>query len=845
MGQPVVHSLSPDRVPLSHDPFCKGYVEKAFKLPANDEKLIQLDMVVVAIAGVALAAHLVLAFGRFYNDEARRAATLATFLPSARPAFQPISSDVFGYWLFIAAGFLCALGATFIWLQWVERHSLTMSRAHSLARSWLLTTTVALVASWSLPKVLTGTNGQAVDFLGGSWSVDAVLASSSLVISIAVCGIVAVYTRSASAAQGVSFGRLIPGDGPFSGLLLTALISVPFLLPAYFQSTDPCGDWCRLDWGTVIKLVGIGLLFVFTISSVICFFSRKWSIVSGLAIAEMIPQKSRSLGTWRAMLIFAIGCAVAFILLWIPDGWQPVGDAFGWDRLFHWNYTVVGPTLGILHGATPGVDIVAHHGLGLPVGISWLTRLGLEFTYANLVRVQMIGSVLSFGLLAILLRLVFSSIVWTTAAFILALGVQFAGGWAAGTFVWWHPQLGFLRNPLEVALLISIVQHHRSGSYRWLVCGVVLAGISLWWVTDTGLINTSLLAIYVAIRRGLNGTYSNSELVRIAGSVAAVIGFVALVFLGIVFATVRLTIFDSVFWGALMEGPLLYGRAGLYARTLDPFSLETAHLYLTPATYVALAAGVFGRTMFRRPLVNGPLLLVFAVWGLLLFQHFIRGSEPSYWFRHSMPWAIVVTFLLAQISAWSVSWRSIRGGKTSLGTVWPALWLLILGFVVVVVSFLDYPNVLSRGEREAGECWRMAKAPWCVGGERARPDLPDPLLLERGVLAIQRLVPVDERAPVISPLDVLYLYLAERGPFWRHLPLDHQPPTPASLERTLQRLIDRNPDYVFLDRTFHLGSNTALLGTDELAEELESALGKVYEFTEQAGYLEVWHRLNS
>ena len=614
-------------------------------------------------------------------------------------------------------------------------------------------------------------------------------------------------------------------------LLLGAALMIPFLAPAYLQSIVQCGERCMPEWPPVNILVGAGVL-VALIAGIGLWRARshRWRAASGLRLPARAGSvgEPAALGAWPASVTFAAGSAVALFLLWLPDPWRPVGDALGWDRLFHWSYTVLGPTLGILHDGTPGVDIVAHHGLGLPIGFASLTQLGLELTYANLVRVQLLGTVLAFGLLAVLIRLLLGSLLWASAAFVLALGLQFGGGWAAGTFTWWHPQLGFLRNPLEIVLLLAIVQHWRTGAGRWLVIAALLAAISLWWVTDTGITNTLVLAIYVASREALAGPRLAATLARAAGLAAAVLGTVAVGFLVLTLATVGPAVFDSRFWSAFVEGPWLYGTLGLYARAVDPFDLTTAHLYLTPALYVAFAAGVLALALFRRMPASAPLLLALAAWGLLVYLHFIRGSEPSYWFRHSLPWVLIVTYLLAHAASRLHTWLPRRSGQDAPAAGWPALWLLLTGCLVLVGSFLSYPHALWGREREAVECWSLAKASWCIDSARARPDLPQPETVAAGVAAIQRLVPAGSPAAVISPLDVLYLHLAERGPLWRHFPLDHQPPTPAAVERAVQRLTDRAPTYVFFDRAFPLGSNTALLGAEELADALENALRRDY-----------------
>lgn len=805
-----------------------------------------LGIVATTLTGVVIAGHLLLAAGYVYDDESRRQALLSTLLPSARPAFQPLSSDVGGYWLFIVAGLLCTLGVTWLWQRWGRQHALAPVPATTLAAQWLIAAVAGLALGWLLASLAAAGH---IGFLGGEpRHAAAALALGSLAVSLAVCTLLRRRTRAGNGTSERWVARLAPATGPGTVLLLGAALMVPFLAPAYLQSIVQCGERCVPEWGPVNILIGAGVV-VALVAGIGLWRaqSHRWRAALGPsslrlpALAGRVDEPT-TLGAWQAATTFVAGSASAGFLLWLPDPWRPVGDAFGWDRLFHWSYTVLGPTLGVLHGGTPGVDIVAHHGLGLPIGIASLAQLGLELTYANLVRVQLIGTVITFGLLAVLVRLLFGSILWASAAFVLALGLQFGGGWAAGTFAWWHPQLGFLRNPLELALLLAIVQHWRTGAGRWLVSAAVLAAASLWWVTDTGLVNTLVLVVYVASRAALSSTHVAAALARTTGAAAAVLGAVVIGCLALVLGTVGAAAFDPHFWSALAEGPWLYGSAGLYARALDPFGLTTAHLYLTPALHVAFAAAVVALALYRRAPAAAPLLLALAAWGLLLYQHFIRGSEPSYWFRHSLPWVLIVTYLLSHAASRLPTWLPRRSGQDAPATGGPALWLLLTGCVVLVGSFLSYPHPLWGRERGAVECWSLPKAPWCIDSARARPDLPQPEAVAAGVAAIQRLVPAGEPAAVISPLDVLYLHLAERGPFWRHLPLDHQPPTPAAVERAVQRLTDRAPTYVFFDRAFPLGSNTALLGAEELAAALHNALRRDYVLTEHAGSLEVWRR---
>ena len=821
-----------------------------------------LGVVATTLTGVVAAGHLLLAAGYLYDDESRRQAVLSTLLPSARPAFQPLSSDISGYWLFIATGLVCAIGVTWLWQRRVRQHALAPAPATVLAVQGFIVASAGLAIGWSLASLAAAGH---VGFLGAEpRPAAAALALGSLAVSTASCVLLLLRTRAGSAVAERWLARCVPAAGPGTVLLLGAALLVPFLAPAYLQSIVQCGARCVPEWPSVNILIGAGVL-VALIAGLALWHPARRRFSMRLPIGRprptrhaplaTVPGEPAPLGAWPAVATFAAGSAIAGFLLWLPDPWRPVGDAFGWDRLFHWSYTVLGPTLGILHGGTPGLDIVAHHGLGLPIGIASLAQLGLELTYANLVRVQLLGTVLAFGLLAILVRLLFGSLLWASAAFVLALGLQFGGGWAAGTFAWWHPQLGFLRNPLELALLLAIVQHWRTGAGRWLVIAALLAATSLWWVTDTGLINTLVLAIYVASRAALptlssfRRTPESSRLAplavsltRAAGAVAVVLGTVAVGCLALTLATVGAAALDPRFWSALAEGPWLYGSAGLYARALDPFGLTTAHLYLTPALHVAFAAGIVVLAHYRRAPAAAPLLLALAAWGLLLYQHFIRGSEPSYWFRHSLPWVLIVTYLLAHTTSRLHIWLPRRSGQDAPAGGWPALWLLLTGCVVLVGSFLSYPHALWGPERSAVECWSLEKAPWCIERTRARPDLPRPETVAAGVAAIQRLVPAGEPAAVVSPLDVLYLHLAERGPLWRHLPLDHQPPTPAAVERAVQRLTDRAPAYVFFDRDFPLGSNTALLGAEELAAALHNTLRRDYKLTEQAGALEVWRR---
>ena len=360
-----------------------------------------LGIVATTLTGVVVAGHLLLVAGYVYDDEARRQAILSTLLPSARPAFQPLSSDVSGYWLFIVTGLLCALGFTWLWQRWVRQHALAPALATALAAQWLVVAVAGLGVGWSLASLVAA--GQVGLFGGEPRQTAAALALGSLAVSIAICVLLLLRTRSGGGVAERWLARFVPPAGP-GAVLLGAALMIPFLAPAYLQSIVQCGERCMPEWRPANIVIGAGVLVALMAGIGLWRAqSRRWRMErgrSGLrlpALAGSVGEPA-ALGAWPAATTFAAGSAVAGFLLWLPDPWRPVGDAFGWDRLFHWSYTVLGPTLGVLHGGTPGVDIVAHHGLGLPIGIASLAQLGLELTYAQLVRVQMIGAVLAFGL---------------------------------------------------------------------------------------------------------------------------------------------------------------------------------------------------------------------------------------------------------------------------------------------------------------------------------------------------------------------------------------------------------------------------------------------------------------
>ena len=129
----------------------------------RDTDHLPLGVVATTLTGVVIAGHLLLAAGYVYDDESRRQALLSTLLPSARPAFQPLSSDVGGYWLFIVAGLLCALGVTWLWQRRVRQHALASAPATTLAAQWLIAAVAGLALGWLLASLAAAGH---VGFLG-------------------------------------------------------------------------------------------------------------------------------------------------------------------------------------------------------------------------------------------------------------------------------------------------------------------------------------------------------------------------------------------------------------------------------------------------------------------------------------------------------------------------------------------------------------------------------------------------------------------------------------------------------------------------------------------------------
>ena len=85
----------------------------------------------------------------------------------------------------------------------------------------------------------------------------------------------------------------------------------------------------------------------------------------------------------------AIG-GLLVLLVYIPNLAAFAGFDYEFERLHHWDFFVMGPALGYLHGGSLGNQVYAQYGLGFPLAVALMAKWA-PVTYPNVMRMALLA----------------------------------------------------------------------------------------------------------------------------------------------------------------------------------------------------------------------------------------------------------------------------------------------------------------------------------------------------------------------------------------------------------------------------------------------------------------------
>lgn len=341
----------------------------------------------------------------------------------------------------------------------------------------------------------------------------------------------------------------------------------------------------------------------------------------------------------------------------------------------------------------------------------------------------------------------------------------------------------------DIFLVMAMASLGRSQGTRPLWVAAAAVGLMLAWEPGKGVWVLLALWIYMAIV--LSFPRVRTMLFCFPRDRAALKGCLYVPFL---IAGGCLLLFDgnSVFSGAWLHKTMEQVRLWFMGNNAHPIfeALKTRQFFafdlgfVLPVVYLINAWWAVKR--------RAPFVLFVALYAVCLHMDFIVYSTTSRYYAAAVLLVILgAVHVRRLIQAWPIPRRWAAGA---------AGLFIAAGALLTNGNALNYPNALNVGRID----WQQIARPWQAAAQfRSDADM------------IKAMTPEKSRVPVMSPFEVPLLIMADRKPYFEHVPMmvaaPNMPPqadttmvyTVRRLERAREILSAKRPPYIFVDSTLY------------------------------------------
>ena len=532
----------------------------------------------------------------------------------------------------------------------------------------------------------------------------------------------------------------------------------------------------------------------------------------------------------------AIPVAVLALLVFVPWPQALVWQSYGSDRFHHADFYAMAPALAHAHGQRLGTDFYSQYGVGWPLLMDGLHRVGGAWGYTTFVRLELLVGCAYFLGLFVFLRSWLRSTGTATAGMLLALVLALLTD-TSGAPKWLWPSSTVLRYAFDIALFAVLLVHARTRDARLgPLAGAVLA-LQLLFSSDVGLYLMSAFAVYLvcAARR--------APQVGPAGSVGrfalgAVPALVLVAGAGFTLAN-QGGLPDGAFWRGLMESVVVYGDgiANLpIASAIGGNEYVALLLVAMLATYIRSTGAALSACFGRRVSARQSIRAAIAVYGMGTLMLFIGRSHEQNLLHVTIPFCLLVADLAASTAC------ALRAGRPA-----PRIGLRhLLSMALVATIFLQafamgYPNAVDVALGAAPAA--AARPTWTDHAGDALPIDPAARADEfRAATAAIRQASDGGRhtVAVIGYNDTAYLLEAGVGPYFRYSPVLANLLFVDQVKEVEQRLVAAPPDWIFIavDQEHTLNRAT----TTDSARSILAVIEPAYVRQGNAGHFAVYRR---
>jgi hypothetical protein len=528
---------------------------------------------------------------------------------------------------------------------------------------------------------------------------------------------------------------------------------------------------------------------------------RRLAVADPAAVADppdaADPADQHGRRRLRIGVVDVVAPVLVALTVYVP-GWRMLSaNAYAGELFLHLDFFAMGPALAFRHGAALGTDIYPYYGLGWPVVVSALGRVG-QLTYGRILQLATVYGCVYFVALYVLLRMLTGSRMWAVAGTALAILFSLFAGFSAAFVAWRFPSETVLRWAFDVWFFIAALVYLRSRRGRWLLVAGGLVGLAVFFQTDTGLYLAAAMAfLCICAFRMADGNRPPARLVAGAWAVGGVILLV-----GIAGAS-RMTAFTGgAFWAGWLENV----RVSLEGATLLPLvgtpgARPIVMFAIIASAYLAVVGYAVQQMVRRRLTATSALLGTVAAYGFLTLVYFVGRSNPHNLYRPTVPFAILLAGCGGTGTA--ILRRRFnglgRGRAARAAAVSPVLAALVA--VVMLVAhpgFKAYPNVFGSdlgNPADAGRCLEHEPKDIC--------GLPVEYMEAAGQIqaVVARLRAERPSPPTVAVLDefgpLLHL-LADDRPWGRYQPVIPPLFTKHQVDLVVRQLESDPPDLVVM-----------------------------------------------
>ena len=397
---------------------------------------------------------------------------------------------------------------------------------------------------------------------------------------------------------------------------------------------------------------------------------------SRLTEAFAPPAEPRSRRLWLdAAALFLI-----FMIVYSPRMDILAGYIFQTEHFHHWDYYVMGPAIGFLHGQALCTQVYTQYGVGFPALFALLNPI-YSLSYGHVLQFTVAYACLYFWGSYLFLRILLRSSFWAMLGTLVFIHYKLFAWSLTWLPAWQLPSNTILRAPFDIWFLLALLLHQRSQRNSWLYAAGALAGLSLLFETDTGIYITFTFAVYSLLTTYFTHDRSRADLRPRFSKLARPALNAWLVAVGTLLAGMAIgsrgTLFQAAFWRGWLECFSEY-PSGISMMPVSAHKLGMMQGMPMIGVYLFTLCYHFQQLLLGFQRDNGDkqesrpdepawnarpslLLLCVALYGSCTMLHYMGRSHPTNLYVGIMCWTLLVIVGVRDLTAivFPAQWRQM------------------------------------------------------------------------------------------------------------------------------------------------------------------------------------------